>query len=218
MKMKYLLLFLTLFLCNCVSIPKESADLSAELGKQIGSMQDAHLHLLHQFFDEKRRAVASFMDEKYLPAFADNLFQKGLVQNICTLDQDKDKLAYIMDIGLELQFHLDSVEQALITPIDDLETYMERQLKADYASLFQINMTITNLLESGAKVESARNRYLEKVGITNDRFNTAVDSIDNIVQRALTVEALMGDGTQYIEELKALIEKLKSEFIQPINK
>jgi hypothetical protein len=52
-------------LSACATIPKESADLSIELGKRLSAIEDAHMVLIDKYFNEKRSRVDERRDIEF---------------------------------------------------------------------------------------------------------------------------------------------------------
>ena len=79
--MQFLLCCPFIFLSACVSIPQAAPDLSLELGKQIRSIENSHKHFVQKFFDEKRKRVDEFIEEEWLPLFAENFLGQDFIWN-----------------------------------------------------------------------------------------------------------------------------------------
>ena len=75
-----LCVFLTaVFLSGCASIPPEAPELSMELGNRISAIEDAHITLLNRFFDQKRSDVDEFIEEEWVPVFAEEFFSNPAI-------------------------------------------------------------------------------------------------------------------------------------------
>ena len=61
-------------LAGCASIPSEAPELSAQLGTRISSLEAAHVRLLQEFFRDKRLRVDDFVQEVWVPIFAQEFF------------------------------------------------------------------------------------------------------------------------------------------------
>ena len=85
MKQQFLMIFgflLMLALSGCVSIPQETSQLSAEIGKQIIEARSSHLALLDRYMNAKRDRIDEFIAREWIPAFAEKVFEKPTVKKM----------------------------------------------------------------------------------------------------------------------------------------
>jgi hypothetical protein len=203
---------------GCVpKIPAEAPQLSQELGVQLNALQAANITLLHRFFDLKRAAVERFVHEEWAPVFADAFFADPKVQEVWTkvvASDAKERLAFLQHIGPPLQKKLDEKRSELILPLDELEQEVEQQIRAEYASALATNNTLTSFLVSAAEVEKNRQRYLAKVGITQDKVDNAVnqvhDTVDELLTKTKSAEEKAKAAQEYIEKIKKLRDQLRT--------
>lgn len=213
--MKYLRLFallwlLLFFVTGCATIPSEAPTLSQELAKRISAIEAANINLLHKFFGQKRKDLDRFINEEWIPVFADEVFSIPKIQRtwekIVSDNNKHDRLMFLIKLGPRLQNKINQKRLELVKPLDDLERDIERKLRAEYDQARSINNTITSLLLSASKVTENRDRYLDLIGVTDEKLSKTIDKIDT------TVEDLLGktkDLPEKIEKGKQFIERLK---------
>lgn len=210
-----IVIFLLFF--GCASIPKESATLSEELGLQINSLEKSHIALLHSFFAQKREAVDNFIKERWIPVYAGNLFEdpglKEELKELCNSSNTEDLFNAYTVLGTQLQSDINDKRTELIKPLDELEKNLEEKIRNEYNVARSINNSLTSYLYSASKVEENRNRYLEMLGVTQDKINTAIDNADKIVDglvkagdKATEIET---KGAEYLKKLNDLKNSLK---------
>ena len=114
---------------GCASIPPEAPELSAQLGSRISSLEAAHVRLLQEFFSEKRRRVDDFVQEVWVPIFAQEFFGDPRVdavwQQVVQSQDPKDRLKFITLVGPKLQDRLPDIapgmqlttDYGILTPI-----------------------------------------------------------------------------------------------------
>jgi len=73
------LLFVTM---GCVSVPRETVQLSSELGMRISESRSAHLTLVRQYMSEKRDRIDEFMFREWIPEFARQVFKQENIEKI----------------------------------------------------------------------------------------------------------------------------------------
>jgi hypothetical protein len=193
---------------GCATIPKQAPMLSEELGTKLGSLEQANLELIHSFFNQKRLVVDQFIDEEWLPLFASNFFREPSMANvweqIAASGNAEDRLKYLVLVGPKLQAKINEKRQQLIRPLDSLEREIELRMKNEYAMAREMNNTLTSFLYSAAKVQEIQQKYLHKVGLTDEKIGDAIDQTDRIVG-ALADKA--GDSE---EEIQAYLDRARS--------
>lgn len=211
------ILVATLVLGGCASIPPEAPELSVQLGARISSIEVAHVHLLEEFFLEKRRRVDDFIQSIWVPEFANEFFNESGIdavwKQVIQSQDPQDRLKFITLVGPKLQEQINRKRIELIQPLDELEATIKNKLKSEYDQTKAINNTLTAFLYSASKVEENRKRYLDMIGITDkviDRFVNETDkAVSELVDAARTIEEREKNSEKYREKIKNIIDKLR---------
>jgi hypothetical protein len=211
---KYLsFLFLLFFLGSCATIPKEAFVLSEELGNKINSIEKSHISLLHSFFDQKRALVDSFILKKWVPLFAESLFNDPDVQEIwkeiVRTNKDEDKLKFVTILGPVIIKQINQKRMQLINPLDELEVEIEYKIRMEYETAKSINNSLTSFLYSASKVDENRERYMKMLGISDDAINNLITQTDNIVKEFVSIGEKVVDKEVMTESYLKKIEQLK---------
>jgi len=199
-------------LSGCATIPPEAPELSSELGNRISNIQDANLTLLRRFFDLKRNEVDRFVQEEWTPVFAEEVFSnpkmKSAWNTIVKENNPTENMKFLIKTGPLLQKRINQKRLELIKPLDEIEKRLEQNIRDQYSEALAINNSITSLLFSASKVVENRNRYLKKVGITDNQITAVIDSVNDVVAGLLagekTVEEKIDKTEKYINELREL--------------
>jgi len=204
----YVIMFM---LVGCVSIPPEAPTLSAELGKRINSIEGANIKLLNRFFDQKRKDVDVFINEEWTPLFAKKIFSNPKISriwNIIVIEDNKvDRLEFLIKMGPKLQKKINAKRLELIAPIDQLERTIEKAIRTEYTQARAINNSISSLLISASEVSENRDRYLEMIGVTDNKIGNIIDKTDGIVSNLLSKSE---GAPSKVDKAKAFITKMKS--------
>jgi len=203
-------------LSGCATVPPESAELSAELGKQIATIETANLALLKSYFDMKREQVDVFMEEQWVPLFATNYFELDEVQKVwiavVASEDDQDRLEFVVRTGPVLQQQINEKRLALIRPLDDLERTIERKIRDEYTRARLVNNTITGFLMSVSEVTETRKKYLEMAGISDEKVKKVIDqvndTVEDLLEKGIKVENIAEKSSQYIDKIKAVKDSL----------
>ena len=207
---KFSVIVLSLLMLGCASIPSEAPELSVQIGNRVSAIEDANITLLQRFFAQKRQDIDRFIEDEWVPVFANNFFSNTKVANVWDTvvreNDRKQRLDFIMKTGPKLQDIINKKRLELISPLDDLERRIEKQLRAEYAQVRAMNNSITSFLLSASAVAENRNRYLGMIGITENKVGTLIDKTDeavgNLVKGAAGIQAKVDSAKAYINNLR----------------
>jgi hypothetical protein len=204
-------MFVSLF-AGCASIPPEAPELSAELGKRISAIEDSNLMLLHRFFDQKREAVDKFVEDEWVPLFAEEFFSDRTISDawdtVVREDNKKQRLTFIVKIGPKLQKKINEKRLELIQPLDDLERGIEKKIRDEYTQARSVNNSITSFLLSASKVAENRNRYLEVAGVKDSQIGKLIEQTDDTVADLLSktkgANEKIDGASKYLEKIRSI--------------
>lgn len=204
-------------MAGCATIPPEAPELSTELGKRINSIQSANLTLLHRFFDLKRDDVDRFIQNEWVPTFAEEIFSDAKMKTtwgtIVKENNPSDRLKFLVITGPRLQEKINKKRTELISPLDDLERRIEQGIRDEYQQAISINSSITSFLLSSSKVAENRNRYLELAGVTDAEIGQAINQVDDAVSDLLSMGKVTQDkvskADDYLIKIREIRDSLK---------
>ena len=203
---------------GCATIPHEAPELSVELGNRINAIQEANLTLLHRFFDLKRGDIDRFIQNEWVPTFAEEIFSdprmKKTWDTIVAENKPSDRLKFLVTTGPKLQERINKKRTELINPLDDLERRIEQEIRDEYEQARAINNSITSFLLSASKVTENRNRYLEMAGVTDEEVGHTIDKVNDAVSDLLSsvkgAEDKATKAEKYLTKLREIRDSLKS--------
>ncbi len=214
----FFLIILSLFLDSCASIPKEAPVLSEQLKTEIQELENSHLSLVHSFFELKRKNVKDYINEIWLPRFAENYFKQKEISSMWDFVVDEasaeDRLQFILITAPELQKQINLQYDNMIEPLNKLEYQLEQALREKYSNVKGINNTITSFLISASKVDENRQRYLDMAGITEDKISRTIDKTELITGKMLGTALTVDSG---FDEIQENIQKYKEELNNILN-
>lgn len=201
-----------ILLGGCATIPTEAPELSAQLGTRISSLEAAHIHLLQDFFLEKRRRVDEFIQEVWVPTFAEEFFSDPNVdvvwEQVVQSQDPNDRLRFITLVGPKLQEKINKKRIELIQPLDELEVTIKSKLKSEYDQTRAINNTLTAFLQSATKVEENRKRYLDMIGIKDMEIDKFVNETDQAISKLVEASRNIGQRANAAENYREKIENI----------
>ena len=181
-KKRTFIVFLCLTLTSCASIPKESPELSQEIGKRVAAMQSSHLQLVSKYFDLKRDKVNEVFEEEWIPAYAESFFSQDQVadywEKLVEEDDKEERLQFLVRLGPRMLEEIRSKQAEFLEPLNTLESQIQDSLRNDYQQILAANNTLTSFLSNSSKVSQNRDRYLELFGVSQGKINTYIDEVD----------------------------------------
>tara|TARA_Y100001963_G_scaffold156425_1_gene249967 strand:+ start:284 stop:940 length:657 start_codon:yes stop_codon:yes gene_type:complete len=213
---RFVVFLSVLALAGCASIPAEAPELSAELGKHISAIEDSNITLLERFFDQKREEVDRFIKDEWVPEFANQFFSNETISRawdtIVREDDREQRLLFLVKIGPKLQERINDKRLELIRPLDELERRIEREVRSEYDQARAINNTITSFLMSSSKVTESRVRYLEMVGISDDKIGDLISETDsavsNLLGKANDARDKVGRAEEFLDKVREIKESI----------
>ena len=198
---------------GCVSIPPEAPELSAELGRKISAIEDSNITLLKRFFDQKRLEVDKFIENEWVPEFAEQFFSHPTIADawdtIVREDDKKERIVFLTKTGPKLQTKINEKRLELIQPLDDLERRIEQHIREEYSQARAMNNSITSFLLSASKVAESRDRYLKMVGLTDEKVGKLIDQTDDAVTNLLGKAHAAKDKVNRAEEFLSKIRSIR---------
>lgn len=198
---------------GCVSIPSEAPELSVELGKRIAAIEESNITLLNRFFDQKRKEVDKFIEEEWVPEFANNFFSNKTIsdawETIVSEDDKKQRLLFLVKTGPRLIKKINEKRLELIQPLDALERRIELKIREEYTQARAINNSITSFLLSASKVADNRNRYLEMVNTTDASIGKLIDETDDAVSVLIKKKDILEDKSERSQKFLGKVREIR---------
>lgn len=215
-KISIILILVTVSFAGCATVPKEAGQLSAELGKQISSIEDSHISLLNKYFKGKKNEIDNFIKDEWAPLLTKKFFENSEISdawNTVVTNNDKtEREEFLAMAGNAIQKQVTRKRLELLKPLEDLEDALEREIRLAYNRAYSMNNTITSFLFSTSELTENQNRYLEMIGVTDKKISKVIDESDNIVSKILSIkdiaESELNTLKSYKEHIQSLIDQL----------
>lgn len=212
-----------IFTCTpgCVSVPAESAALSAELGVRLVELEKSHAAMLHQLMDERRRRVDEFIEHQWTPRFVTELNTDVAIAGLMRLASDAnedpaDRQRAASLISTRIQEAVTRRRQVMLSPLDELERELERRLREEYATAVRLNDALTGLLASASQATAARDRLADRVGAGDirDILNETDAIVGDLVAAGAAgeqaINAVDEQARAFIERVRDLVARIRA--------
>lgn len=199
---------------GCASIPRESVELSRQIGVGIGQSRDAHLAMLDAFYQRMKADNDDWIAGTFYPRAVERT-REALSAACAAAAQPAPDCATLTEKDLQ------QVMQETIAFRDELQSALEnnrddvfRVVNAHYSDLQQANAGITGLLASAVDVkEATREASATAAGITG--LNIQPDQIERILDGFLQKAGSAGARVSDLEQqLADLLEKFRQKMEQ----
>ncbi len=198
---------------GCTSVPKESVELSATVGRDLAEIHRAHNQLAKQYFGRIKHDINRFIDEVYRPFLVKSTIKKldlfNRLQN--PQPEDPDQLEFLNGFVKKMIKKIGSYRQELLAPIREQEAKVIRAIDDAYINVQNANAIVTGHLASLMKVKDAQNEILAKLGVEGLRESlinkTAAlsDGIAKVVDKAR-------EGEKDLDKLSKNLKKAREQF------
>ncbi len=241
MKLKLTGILSVIFLIiSCASVPKESVELSATVGRDLVVAHKAHREMAKVLFGRMKKDIHRFVDLVYAPhqinaaiarqkALADSADQELrnksllLAINKAFSEQGTPKLQQkVLDamqsmVGMILK-DIEKTRLELIEPIYVQEKEMIQSIDRAYGQMQYANSVVTGHLASIRKVHDAQADILATIGVERDlrtevshHLSNASNKVGEIVASSQGHYQTIGQLTEKVRNIKATIEDLTSK-------
>ena len=201
---RFLLLILivcTLIVSSCASVPKESVELSATVGRDIAVVHKSHRELAQILFSRMKRDINRFVDNVYAPhqvravmnrqydlarSSDPNDKRKSLILaiNEAVKPNASEKLQAAVLKGMEglvgkIREDVESMRTELLDPMISQEAEVIGSIDRAYQQLHYANSIVTGHLSSVVKVHDAQSDLLNEIGIKRDLRKEVSETLAN---------------------------------------
>ena len=194
-----LLVILVVFaLGGCASVPKESVELSKEVGKGIAESQRSYTGLLNIYFASKKQQVDQWIEDEYLPKYLSNI-QAGLKKDgqptTLSPQQLKDVLRVVIVERDQKHSDLENTRLLLLTKSNEHYTLLSQgnagvtgllqsmvDVKEATSSVAQTIKTATGGKVDLGQIEKKFNDYLKKAGAASAKETNLYDTIKSTLE------------------------------------
>ena len=196
---RLLVILVAFSLGGCATVPKESVELSKEVGKGIAESQRSYTGLLNTYFASKKQQVDQWIENEYLPEYLSNVqaeLKKAGQPTTLSPQQLRDVLRDVIVERDQKHTDLENTRLLLLTKSNEHYTLLS-QGNAGVTGLLQSmvdvkeatsSATQTIKTASGGKVdleliEKKFNDYLKKAGAASTNATNLYDTIKSALEK-----------------------------------
>ena len=206
----------------CASVPPESVQLSAALGRDLPVLHAAHRETANQYFNNLLSEVDEFVEEEYRPFLIRKTMEEldivADIQRAARGEGDLDPLDIMEIFAEETIARIASFHEELRGPIEEQRDQVIQAVDDAYMAAIRANAVLTAHLSSIRDVHAAQDEALGAVGLEGLRERTIgftnrisselaslTENLGQIDDRSAEFEGLPGKLREAISKVKAEI-------------
>lgn len=228
---KYISLFLLgIAFVSCVSIPKETVELSQALGSDLKVLQSSHRNAVTIYYKKIKDNIDIFIRDTYAPFIINYVLKKeqtsykngqeSIFTSLNDAAQSNDvnateKATKDMQDFLEAaNRQIEKKKAELMNPIASQETELLLKIDKSYQNAMYANSTITAYLKSIRKVKETQQEALSLVGLKGldstitSKLLKLSDGVSEAIQKGKEIDTKSDDALNKIKEITDKIKEL----------
>ena len=217
---------------SCVSVPKETVQLSRIIGTDLTVLQNSHTTMVELFYNEIINNINAFIEEVYAP-FIINYVLKGELKNyknnvspsifgvINKAASDGAGKAETGEVLVEMSHFLKAANtriekkrNELLDPIQKQKDAMLRNINTSYENTRRANSSVTNYLQSVLSLKESQREILSIVGLKgmdealNNTLLKASDVTKSLLIEGKEIDIESDDAFNKIKKIAAKIKSI----------
>lgn len=230
MKKHLKLLIFCFVITSCISIPKETVELSQTLGKDLKILQTSHRNTVTIYYQKIKDNITIFIKDVYAPYIINYVLKKELSSykngqesiflslNNAAKNSGKSATEKVMK---DMQDFLSAADRQikrktneLMNPIISQETDLLLKIDKAYQNAMYANSTITAYLSSIRKVKATQQEALSMIGLKNvdslvtSRLLKLSNGVKDAIEKGKEIDIKSDNAIQKINEITNKIKKL----------
>jgi hypothetical protein len=216
---------------SCVSVPKETVQLSRIIGTDLTVLQNSHTTMVELFYNEIINNINAFIEEVYVP-FIINYVLKGELKNyknnispsifgvINKAANDGAGKAETGEVLVEMSnilkaanTRIEKKRNELLDPIQKQKDAMLRNINTSYENTRRANSSVTNYLQSVLSLKESQREILSIVGLKgmDEALNNTLLKVSEVT-KSLLIEGKEIDieSDDAFNKIKKIAAKIKS--------
>jgi hypothetical protein len=190
---------------SCISVPKETVQLSRIIGTDLTVLQNSHTTMVELFYNEIINNINAFIEEVYAP-FIINYVLKGELKNYknnvspsifgvinkaasdgAGKAETGEVLVEMSNIIKDANTRIEKKRNELLDPIQKQKDAMLRNINTSYENTRRANSSVTNYLQSVLSLKESQREILSIVGLKgmDEALNNTLLKVSEVTKSLL---------------------------------
>ena len=147
---------LAVFLSGCVTVPKQTGELTVMLGNQIVESKITHLSLIDEWAKQRRERAEQFLEYRWVPTFIMNFMDESgepykNLQTVMKNDCRRDRADEVQAIVDAISKQIEKKRKELLGEIDNQVQSLRDRVTLHYADIERMHRVILSNIQSAIK-------------------------------------------------------------------
>jgi hypothetical protein len=226
-------IFSSLLMVSCASIPKETVTLSKTIGSDLQILHDSHRNMVQLYYKGIKLNVNAFIDDVYAPFVIHHVLEVELnkhrrgessiysiIENAGKMD-GKSETEEALNVMLEFQEaanqQINAKRNELLSPILQQEKEILNAIDQSYQNTIYANAILTAYLVSVRKVKESQNEAFSIIGLNDldvavtNRLVELSEFVDTVLEKGEKIDIKSNEAQQQIEDIVNKIKELTNK-------
>ena len=219
-------IFSSLLLVSCASIPKETIILSKTIGSDLQILHDSHRNMVQLYYNRIKLKVNTFIDDGYATFVLEAELNQhirgessiyGIIENAGKTGgkaETKEALNVMLEFQEAANQQINAKRNELLFPILEQEREILNAIDQSYQNTIYANTTLTAYLVSVQKIKESQNEALSIVGLNGldttvtNRLVELSGFVDMALEKGEQIDIKSNEAQQQIEDIVNKIKEL----------
>lgn len=161
---------------GCAHVPRETGQLSQEMGSMIANAKTAHHNLLDEYERTRRERIDDYMHHTWIPRLIGKMAEQGeLWEKTCKNKNTLDAVMELRDFVLASARQIAAKRKELTDALDETMAELRETIRVHYETLERANATITRNLQSVRTNDEITENLLRKNKIDPEKLTPLRD-------------------------------------------
>ena len=193
------LIFSLAGMSSCVSVPKETVELSSTIVADLAEIESSHTALVNKYYQLIKADINRLVDELYVPYIIDFTIARfsliDRIENSSGQDQLDIMTIFVEDMNSEIQ----SFRESLLDPVDENHQAVLAAVQASYSNIRYANAALTTYLDSAYAVAEERQTIFKELGLSG--------LPDSLIEKSTEISSFLEDNLTELSKVDAGIDK-----------
>lgn len=222
-----LILTSAVFLIGCVSIPKQTVELSETIGTDIEILHRTHRSAIALYYANIKDNINEFVDDVYKPFFINEMMQSELrmhkndsvsifsyMEDVSTPENRDSLLSNMNMLNLVIEENVSGMRAQLLEPVISQEDSILSAIDQAYTNVIYGNNVLTAYLKSARKTKEAQKEALRVAGLDgfDEKFTeniiNASSKINEMVEQGRKIDMKAKDFANQASSMQAIINSI----------
>ncbi len=217
----------------CVSIPKETVELSNVLEKDIIALHNSHKNMVDLYYGQLERDINNFVDEVYAPFIIHYVLKSeltrykkgeeslyGIIEQAGRKegqDEAKEALKVMSEFIEDANQQINTKRRELLNPVLQQKRNLISRIDRSYKNAIYANNVISTYLKSIRKIKETQKEALSLMGLegADEIFNSSLlkasEIINDAIRKGKQIDVESDAAFNEIMKITERIEKIINE-------